>query len=482
MEVVLIIDCGSTSIRVCAVDTQGRLLASARTENTTTAGHEKDWYHVWDMEAIWQRICRCCQRIIVENPDLSILALAVTSFGVDGAPFDARNRQLYPVIAWKCPRTVEIVQSFSPLLAQVYRISGVNEIAFNTLYKLIWLKNHQPQIYKEMKNFVFISSIINHRLTGRLSTDRTMAGTSMLTAMNTRTFSPEILKLANLDGFDFPEIVEAGEAIGTLTTQAASALGIGSSIPVISAGHDTQFALFGSGADIDEPVLSSGTWEILTVRSREVRFSNTSLKLGITTEFDAIPGLLDPSILWLSSGLLEWLGQLIYPRQPANSGRYKIMEKEAAREPAGSRGVRIEGQFLTRFGGEGEGRINGLSTDSKRSTLYRAALETLSLQLRSGLAKLQRVSEFKTRQIICVGGGSRNQLFNQIRADITGLPIKVVEEAETTVLGAAMFAYVGSGYYDSIELAKATMMPRTTIVRPGANRSVYIDIFKENAL
>ncbi|MFX9208947.1 FGGY family carbohydrate kinase, partial [Acinetobacter baumannii] len=88
-------------------------------------------------------------------------------------------------------------------------------------------------------------------------------GTSQLLDIHQRDFRPEILQATGLARRLFPRIVEAGAPIGTLQTDAARLLGLPAGVPVISAGHDTQFALFGAGAQQGEPVLSSGTWEIL---------------------------------------------------------------------------------------------------------------------------------------------------------------------------------------------------------------------------
>lgn len=96
-----------------------------------------------------------------------------------------------------------------------------------------------------------------------------MAGTSQMLDIQQRDFSPQILQATGIPRRLFPRLVEAGEQIGTLQNSAAAMLGLPVGIPVISAGHDTQFALFGAGADQNEPVLSSGTWEILMVRSAQ---------------------------------------------------------------------------------------------------------------------------------------------------------------------------------------------------------------------
>lgn len=479
MEAVLIIDCGATNVRVSAVSPTGQVLSSIGEKNETQTGAEQADYHIWDLQQIWEKVCSSSQKLQKSLPDLNIQGIAVTTFGVDGAPYNSEGQAIYPIISWKCPRTKAIVEKLKPQLEQLYLNSGVGEFSFNTLYKLVWLKEHRPDIYSEMKHFVFISSMLNHRLTGVVSTDRTMAGTSMLTSLKTRELSPEILELVDLEGFSFPNIVNAGDVISDITAEAAQELGLKNTVPVISAGHDTQFALFASGAEEGEPVLSSGTWEILMARSKEAKLSPEYLDGGITTELDAIDGLYNPGVQWLSSGFLEWLCGMIYKDLEEAPNRYDIMISEAQGVQPGANGVRIENTFLPQAQGAALGCVQAMSIDSTRSDLYRAALESLALQLRQALKCLETVGSFKAKALYCVGGGSRNALLNQIRADITGLPIKVVDEAETTVLGAAMFAFWGCGYYRSIEEARQAMKPSHRSVVPGPQREQYLQIFPD---
>lgn len=126
-----------------------------------------------------------------------------------------------------------------------------------------------------------------------------------------RDFSPQILQATGIPCRLFPRLVEAGEQIGTLQNSAAAMLGLPVGIPVISAGHDTQFALFGAGAEQNEPVLSSGTWEILMVRSAQIDTSLLSQYAGSTCELDSQQGCIT-RMQWLASGVLEWVRKLFW--------------------------------------------------------------------------------------------------------------------------------------------------------------------------
>ncbi len=86
---------------------------------------------------------------------------------------------------------------------------------------------------------------------------------------------------------------------------------------------------------------------------------------------------------------------------------------------------------------------------------------------------LERIGEFRTRELLLVGGGSRNMLWNQIKADVLNLPVKVIDESETTVLGAALFAWHATGYYASAEQARAQVNYRYQYYYPGEQQPLY---------
>jgi L-fuculokinase len=125
-------------------------------------------------------------------------------------------------------------------------------------------------------------------------------------------------------------------------------------IPVVATGHDTQFAIFGSGAERNQPVLSSGTWEILMVRSETFRSGKEQLDLGITTEFDSRPGLYNIGNQWIASGILEWARKNLYGEIKENV--YEIMISGAEKVPPGSNGVKIIPKFYEELKGNPEGR------------------------------------------------------------------------------------------------------------------------------
>ncbi|HBN2771255.1 TPA: L-fuculokinase [Klebsiella oxytoca] len=448
-EVILVLDCGATNVRAIAVDRQGNIIARAATANASDIAAENSAWHQWSLEAILQRFAECCRQIGDTLSSCTVRGITVTTFGVDGALVDEQGKLLYPVISWKCPRTAAVMDNIGRFMPaqQLQQIAGVGAFGFNTLYKLIWLQENHPQLLEQAHAWLFISSLINQRLTGEFTTDITMAGTSQMLDIHQRDFSAQILQATGLPRRLFPRLVEAGQQIGTLQNDAAKMLGLPAGIPVISAGHDTQFALFGAGAEQDEPVLSSGTWEILMVRSVQVNTPLLSHYAGSTCELDSQPGCYNPGMQWLASGVLEWVRQLLWTAETP----WRTLIEEARVIPAGSKGVRMQCDLLScRNAG-----WQGVTLNTTRGHFYRAALEGLAEQLARNLQTLQKIGHFNASELLLVGGGSRNALWNQIKANTLDMPVKVLDDAETTVAGAAMFGWYGVGEFHSPVQARA---------------------------
>lgn len=476
-NLILIFDTGATNVRVMAVRPDGTIEASASSPNNTV----KDPYYseglIWDVDDIWKKLTRAARQVTGQIDKERIAGVSVTTFGVDGAFVDAHGKPLYPVISWQCERTHPIMQQIDQYIARerLYNICGVYPYGMNTINKFIWLKKHHPEVIDKAEAFLFMSALLLHRLSGQMVTNATMAGTSMLMDARKRTLSGEILEKIGIPEHLFPPLKEAGEMAGGVTAAAADETGIPSNTPVFVSGHDTQFAILGSGAGKAEPVLSSGTWEILMARSPGFTAEQEQLNSGITTELDAMPGLYNIGLNWIGSGPLEWMRKQLF-RKGEDLEDWDAIIAEARQVAPGSNGIRVNPDFAQVEKGRTPSGIFGLRLNTTRGEIFRAALEALSFTLKNGLLALEKAGGFSAEKIILVGGGSRNQLWNQIRADVTQKPLQLVDQKEATVLGAALFGFVATGTYPDIETALKHLEGHRNTVKPSENQEVYQDL------
>jgi len=466
-DIVIVFDCGATNARVIAINSKGRILASESFPNTTKPDPLYPEYRIWDVQEIWTKMCVASKNVTGQIDLAQIVGVTVTTFGVDGTFFDESGKMLNPVISWQCDRTKSImaaIDKYMPVI-DLYNESGVLPYPFNTINKLIWFAENKPEIISKSYSFLFMPSIFSFLLSGEMRNDITMAGTSMLTNLFTRNFSGQILNKINFPPDKFLLPAEAGTIIGRVNSRASSETRIPEGIPVVATGHDTQFAVFGSGAEINQPVLSSGTWEILMVRSGKFKSGKEQMDLGITTEFDSKSGIYNIGNQWIASGILEWARRNMY--NDISDNVYEYMISGAENVTPGCNGVRVIPDFYELTKSKSAGQILGLTMESTRDEIFRAILESLSARLNDGRLALENTGSFKTESIICVGGGSRNRLWNQLRADYTGVPIRIIDQKETTVLGASFFVQWACGNASSPEEARSGIEYKTEIIEPG---------------
>ncbi|MBM4041432.1 MAG: hypothetical protein FJ290_23260 [Planctomycetes bacterium] len=154
---------------------------------------------------------------------------------------------------------------------------------------------------------------------------------------------------------------------------------------------------------------------------------------------------------------------------------------EAASLAPGAGGVTLIPSFVAGTGPTKRygtlGTILGLTIATQRGQVYRAALEGLACQLQLAIEMLKAATGFAPQGIRVVGGGSKNDLWNQIRADVTGLPVTTIEQKEATVLGAAICAFVGTGVYPSVGVAQKAMRLRESTFKPSSQRAAYHKLY-----
>jgi L-fuculokinase len=465
-DIVIVFDCGATNVRVVAINSKGRIIASESSLNNTRPDPFFPEYRIWDAGEIWDKMCVASNQVIKNIKKDQICGVTVTTFGVDGTLFDKSGKMLYPVISWQCERTIPVMAAIDKYipLADLYKECGVLPFNFNTINKLIWFAENKPALIEKSYRFLFMPSIFSFFLTGEMKNDITMAGTSMITSLKTRKFSKSVLDKIGFPAGKLGDIAESGSVTGKVNTKASAETGIPYGVPVVATGHDTQFAIFGSGAGKNQPVLSSGTWEILMARSEDYKSGKEQLDNGITTELDSRPGYYNIGNQWIASGIIEWARKNLFSGIKENV--YEEMIRGAEKVPSGSNGIRVIPKFYEELKGKPGGQITGLTMESTRDEIYRAILESLAQRLAEGKAALEKAGGFRTESILCVGGGSRNRLWNQLRADYTGVPVKVIDQKETTVLGASLFVQSACGNFSSPEEARSLIDYKTEIIGP----------------
>ncbi|MCD6319025.1 L-fuculokinase [Candidatus Aerophobetes bacterium] len=486
-ELAIVLDCGATNIRVAAVNKKGEIISEKSFLNRPIPqpGGEKNWL-IWDVEEIWGKICRASKKVCSEIDKKNIKVVTVTSFGADGAPVDKKGNLLYPVISWGCSRGKELTTELEEVISpwEVYQRTGYQFIPFNAIFRIFWLKRNEPHILDKTYKWLMFPGIINQRLSGEFTIDPTSASTIMAMDLKKRDWWGKILEIVGIDSSLFPSWREPGEIVGKITNKSSKETGIPRGTPVVMGGHDVQFATIGAGGSPGEVILNSGTWEILTLRLSQFKPTREGFEGGLTVESDILPGLWIYEIFMIASGVVEWVKRHFYAGLSHRKNKYDTMISEGEKISPEENKVRLIPEFSPKPGPARKfylkGTLLGLTLATQRGEVYRATLEGLSFQLREALELLRKATGFYPENIRIVGGGAKNKLWNQIKADVTGLPLITIQHKEATVIGAGIIGFLGIGIFNSIEEGQKTV--NFTIkekFEPTQNQKIYEKLYHE---
>lgn len=477
MDTLLGVDVGTTNTKAVAYALHGEPLAAASiptpsiTEGARRA-HQRP-------EDLWEATRAAIRQVVAALPaEARLLGMAVASVGEAGVPLDAAGRPLYPIIAWYDDRSAPQCAALVAALGEVgiYRITGLPPTPIFSLNKLLWLREHEPDVLARMARWLCVSDYIAYRLTGEQAMGYSLASRTMAFDLERRVWAEALLDRAGLRPDHLPPPRPEGTLVGRVT--AGSDAGLPEGLPVFVGGHDHVCGALAVGAFEPGVVLdSTGTTEAELVALPAVHdyleAGDLSFSLGCHTARDRYYAI--GSILGAGS-LMGWVASLLWPNE-ADLGRDEALQaltRAAAESPAGANGLyllpHLSGAGAPRRNPAARGLLTGLHLGHTRGDIARAAIEGMAIELRLLLEALERYTGQDIHRIVAVGGGARNALWTQIKADVTGRTLAVPEHTEAAALGAAILAGIGAGVFCDERQAYAEMAPAAHPVVPDPPR------------
>ena len=454
------LDLGTGRVRAVAIDLKGRILAEAAEPTPThvpQAGFAE--YHP---QELWQTVAAVLSRLTQgARPHGTIRGFATGSMGEAGVLVDASGKELGPIIAWYCARTVPDGEALRSRLGDdyVFRTSGVTTSHSFSLSKILWWRRNHPEIFDRARYWLNMADWVAFRLTGKARTDFTLASRTNALDLTRLAWADELLEKLDLDPRLFAPLIANGAVVGRVHKMGAAETGLPEGLPVSAGGHDHVISTI--AANINQPGIlldSMGTAEGLVLANDRPIFDDR-LRTGGNQQ--SVLSLEAPHYelmcgLTTSGGAIEWF------RKQAGGASYAALIAEAERIPPGSNGV----CFLPQLRGgdqpypnpNARGAFIGITGDSLRGALFRSVLEGLCLYTRLELDHLSAVRGVNpVTRIRVIGGGTRNDLMMKIKASVYGRPLEVTALSEATCLSAAILGGLGAGIFTSAQEALSQM-------------------------
>eukprot|EP01037_Dinobryon_pediforme_P010657 gene10657-10728_t len=458
-DLVVGIDSSTSATKAIAWDRNGRAVAEGRA--SIPLSNPQPGYFEQDPMDWWRSTVTALKQLTSQIDPARIAGLAISNQRETFGLFTDAGEAVRPGLVWLDDRATQQQHAFGALFGadRIREITGKPLDVIPCLYRMIWLKEHEPEAIEKADHFAEVHAYLTFRLTGQWLSSTASADPTGMLDMRNGTWSNEVLTAAGLPVRLMPELRRPGVQLGKVTAAAAQVTGLRPETPLIAGGGDGQCAGTGAGVlGAGRGYINLGTAVVAGIYSPVYAHD-----LGFRTE-TAISeeGYIFETCLRSGTFLVDWLTREMMGVAQADKTRFLAqIESEAAASPIGAGGVMLlpfwQGSMTPHWDSAARGVIAGLSGSTRRGDLYRALLEGIALDLVASMTKAMAFTGQSVDRFLAIGGGAASNVFLQIIADTLDRPIDRSEANEASSLGAAMAAAKGVGWFAAISEAAAAM-------------------------
>lgn len=455
---ILTLDAGTTGLKATLFAADGAILAKHVSQYEVELP-QPGWAQqpaLWIIGAAIEGAKRVLEQ--AEGLRVDVIGLSGTMNGC--IPVAGDGEALYPNIIHSDIRAEKKLEEIERVLPKeaFYARTGNRLDMHYTLPKILWLREHHPEVYQSTRYFVNTKDVLYGWLTGRVgTTDYSDASLTGALRIHEREWDKELLRALGIDPGLMPEILPSHDVRGTLRREAAQAVGVAEGTPVSIGAGDGVCASHGAGlytAGNAYMNLGSSAWlctlSDAPVIDREMRIFNFLDMDGIRSN---VCGTVQ-----CAGAALDWaLENLILPGQKPDSEAFNTMEEMADFTPMGAEGVfflpTLMGERTPWWDASARGTLIGMTLYHERNHIARAIYEGIGQALHL-CDSVMRENGLCYEALTLVGGGAQSRLWPQMLADIIGMETRVhAKSRQATSLGAAMAAGVGAGIFRDYEEA-----------------------------
>lgn len=478
------LDIGTTGCKAGIFDEAGRLLALAYRE-----------YPLLDPQAGWaeldsQRVCSDCRDAIREAssqcPRDPVRALGISCQGEAFTPIGTQGEMLGNGMVSSDARAIALVRSFSESFGRqrLYEITGHTPHPMFSLFKMLWLRDAQPDVWRRMSRLLCFEDLFQQQLGLEPAISWPLAGRTMLFDVRRHAWSEEILQAMDLDPSRLARPVPSGTIVGRLSQAAAASIGLQEGVAIVAGGHDQPCGALGAG--VVQPgvaMYASGTVECICPAFDRPQFDPQLMESNLCTYDYTLPGMYTTVLFSLTGGNLlrwfrdQWAASEVAEAQRRGVDPYTLILEAMAGEPSD---LLVLPYFTPsgtpHFDAELPGAILGLRLQTTRGQVLRALIEGVALEMRLNLDILDRAG-LRTEQLRAIGGGAKNRALVQLKADVLGRPITTLAVSEASCLGAAMLACAADRAASPQDLVATWVAPQGTVDPDAGRARRYNDLF-----
>lgn len=479
-EYLLGIDVGTSSCKVAVFAKNGDVVATSSADYPVA--YPKAGWAEQDPNDWWDGICRALKVLWAESP---VAPSEIAAIGVDGQSWsaialDAAGEVLCPTPIWMDTRSAGLCEQVSAKMGdELFALSGNALSPTYTTGKVLWMREHHPELFAKTAHVLQSNSYIVYRLTGALTQDVSQGYGWHCYNMRRGEWDEAMAERLGIPPAFLPQIYPCDRVVGEVSAAAARESGLAVGTPVVAGGLDAACATLGAGVihagQTQEQGGQAGGMSICTDRV----CADPRLILGA----HVVPNrwLLQGGTVG-GGGVMRWMARELGEAEQlraAASGHsvFDLLGDLAAAVPAGSDGLvflpYMAGERTPIWDPEAKGVYFGLDFSKTRGHLIRAGMEGVAFSLRHNL-EIAEAAGAEVNELCATGGAANSVLWTQIKADVTGKTILVPASDTATTWGAAVLGGIGVGLFSSYEEAVRGSVHHVRRHEPNpANAAVY---------
>lgn len=455
-KVYLAVDLGASSGRVMAGVWFDRKLELVEIHRFPVPSEKNGKYLRWDLPAAYVEVLSGL-RMAVGKYGEDIVSIGVDTWAVDYGLLDFEGSLLGHPVCYRDDRTNDVMEELSSELSRetIFSETGIQFLPFNTIYQLAAELRDEHSEFKKAKRLLLIPDLLNYWLTGIQATERSNASTTQLLNPVTGDWSKPLLDHLGIDPAILGEVVEPGTTLGPVTSQVAERIGIEAVDVVAVASHDTASAFVAlPSVKTNYAILSSGTWSIMGLELAESKLGSNALEAGFSNEIGygrSVRFLKNTCGLWLieecrrhwqSEGCDYSYEEIVHMAESVTPLLSFIDPDDALFATPGDMPSRI-----VTFCGK-----SGQPVPETHAEIVRCVFDSLAMKCRFVFNKLSQFSPAPLEGLYVLGGGSRNDMLNQIISNALNVPV-LAGPAEATAIGNIVVQMIAKG--ELADLAEA---------------------------
>ena len=489
----LAFDIGSSRCKAALFSVAGEILGEG--VRSYAPEFPRPTFVVMDPEKFWDAICHVSRALVHAADRDHVQALSISSHAETFVPVSANDLPVGPAILNIDNRASAEAQWLDRELGRrhLFDVTGLPLHPMFSIPKIIWLRNHQPDVFSAASRFLNVTAYLLRRLDLPPYVDYSLASRFLGFDVHRRRWSEEILSAAGLQAVRLPIPVPAGTIAGTLRGETASQLGVAAGTRVVVGGHDQACGALGVGVISPGLVADSmGTYECLTAVSDKPKLGDDAFAASLNSYCHVIPGMYLTLAYFPSGIMVKWFNDLLYQdgsrgcETKGNLGEAELYAWLESRSPKGPSGLHVTphliGTCSPDFNPHARAAVIGLSASSDSGQIYKGILEGLACEL-AQITELVAKAVGDFRDIYVTGGGSHSLLGLKLRAALTGRRLHVMQCQEAVCLGTAILAGVAAESYTSIPAAVEQVVKEHAVIEPDLQlAAAYSNYVKEHAL